>query len=341
MRDPHCPYDPPLATGATLPVPAWRALVYDVVESTKALLRTRLKAHQVRPVVLRGGLGGARIVVVLLVKDEAPRLPFLLGHYRRIGVEHFLVIDNESGDDVLGLLANEPDVSLFAARGSYHDARFGNDWVNLVLRRHCIGKWVVWIDSDEILIFSGRGGARLAELTAALDARGQESLQSLMLDMYSARPPAENVVGIGTDPLSVCDLYDRSGYVSRYETGSGTTWIKGGIRGRLFFPDVWTGPALNKTPVVKWRRHYAFLKSAHQLWPRRLNGCGRVESVLLHFKFTATSAQKMNDDVLRAQHTPEYDAYSQVRTASFVDDVTTRFVDGRNPAEDGLYAPVV
>jgi hypothetical protein len=34
-------------------------------------------------------------------------------------MDHFIVLDNESTDDVRELLADEPDVSLFQARGNY------------------------------------------------------------------------------------------------------------------------------------------------------------------------------------------------------------------------------
>jgi hypothetical protein len=293
----------------------------------------------VREIALRPDLADARIVVVLVVKDEAPRLPFLLHYYRMLGAEHFMIVDNRSTDEIGALLRHAPDVSLFAANGDFKRARFGTDWVNVLLHRHCVGKWVLWIDADELLVFSKRPDATLGELVAALDRCGQKSLATLMVDMYSARPARENIVAPGSDPRTVCDLYDRTGYVRHVDDD--IAWIKGGVRGRLFFPDVWSGPALNKTPLVKWQRHYAFLKVAHELWPRHLNGAGRLQGALLHFKFTAMSVEKMVDTAVRQQHTHEYEAYDEVNGVSFVDTMTARFVDGGSLVDDGLFEPVV
>ena len=285
MPDRQSPYTPASLNENAVRQPSrWWLLRYDLVESTKALSRTLIKAREVQTIALRPGLAEARIVAALVVKDEAARLPYLLAYYRRLGVEHFLLVDNESTDHVLDLLGEETDVSTFAARGDYRKARFGNDWINLLLRRHCPDKWVLWIDADEFIVISDREDVGLQELVTVLDTRGQKSLQAVMLDMYSDRPPNENTVEPGADPLVTCDLYDRSGYPRRFDAQSGTTWIKGGPRGRLFFDDVWSGPALNKTPLVKWRTHYAFLKSSHQLWPRHLNGDGRVHAALLHLQ---------------------------------------------------------
>jgi len=317
--------------------------VYSVSEPVRAVVRTALRRAEVREVTRRPGLATARIVAVLVVKDEAPRLPFVLEYYRRLGVDHFLVLDNRSTDGLRALLLPEQDVSLFAAEGVYGRARFGNDWVNGLLRRHCVDKWVLWIDADELLVFSERPEARLPELVDELERRGRRSLQALMLDMYSDRPAAENVVGPGEDPAAVCRLYDRSGYVRYTDPHTRTTWIKGGVRGRLFFSDdVWRGPALNKSPLVRWQPHYQFLKSAHELWPAHLNGGGApFGGVLLHFKFTSTAARKMVDTELRSQHTAEYDAYDAVYEASFLGDATSTYDDARSLVADGLFEPLV
>ena len=325
---------------------AWESLRrlvnFSVSEPARAVVRTVLKRSEVREVARRPGLATARVVAVLVVKDEAARLPFVLEYYRRIGVDHFLVLDNRSTDGIRELVLAEPDVSLFAADGVYGRSRFGNDWVNGLLRRHCVGKWILWIDADELLVFSRRPDARLPELLDELDRRGRRSLPTLMLDMYSDRAAEENIVRPGDDPLAVCRLYDRSGYVHHTDPFTRATWTKGGVRGRLFFSaDVWRGPALNKTPLVKWAWHYQFLKSAHELWPAHLNEGTTAAGLLLHFKFTSTSVRKMVDVDVRSQHTAEYDAYTAVHEASFVGEPTATFVDAGSVVADGLFAPLV
>ena len=87
-------------------------------------------------------------------------------------------------------------------------------------------------------------------------------------------------------------------------------WIQGGPRMRVFFghkPSA--APALNKIPLVRWRRGYVYRNGAHELLPRRLNltysrGGGSVTSgVLLHAKFhlLARSVTHRNTERTRVQ----------------------------------------
>ncbi|WP_138733977.1 glycosyltransferase family 2 protein [Modestobacter excelsi] len=313
---------------------------FAVIEPLKAHVRRVLKARQLRPVVIRSGLEGAHLVTAVMVKNEAHRLPALLRHYRGLGVEHFIVIDNESTDGLTELLGRCEDVSIYRAQGSFASARYGIDWLNTVLSRHCSGKWVVHVDADEFLVFD----SDLPDLPAVcswLEDSGRQSLQALMVDMYSGKTAIENVVNDGQDPLEVCNLFDGTGYERHHHWPSATTWVKGGVRGRLFFPDRWEGPALNKTPLVLWRRRYAYLRAAHLIWPRCVNGGLRTaETALLHFKFTPSSSALMVDETHRAQHTTEYRAYDAVREVTMVGEETREYRQPSDLTRCGLIARV-
>lgn len=318
----------------------------NLADGAKAHLRSIARSRQVRPVRLSPGLKEARHVAILVVHNEAPRIPYVLEYYRKRGIGHFIFIDNMSTDGTGDLLRPEPDISLFVAEGSYRRARFGIDWVNALLQRYCVGKWILHVDADEFLVFPDDDTQTIPDLTDRLARAGQISLQCVMVDMYSAGAPRDNVYEPGQDPLSVCPLYDRSGYASFLEQRTRTLWIKGGVRGRLFFGgDVWAGPALNKTPLVLWRPHYAFLKSAHQLWPPSVNDgairpAGQLRGALLHFKFLADISAKLSEEARRRQHTEEYGAYGLIAGdgagPQFVGPQTSSFEDWRSLERDGL-----
>ena len=99
----------------------------------------------------------------------------------------------------------------------------------------------------------------------------------------------------------------------------GNLWIQGGPRARAFFADdPHNAPALNKTPLVRWARHYAYVSSTHMLLPRSLNlvydenGGERASGVLLHTKFLSTFVEKSDEELTRGQHyagSREYRAY--------------------------------
>ncbi|CAB3758857.1 glycosyltransferase family 2 protein [Paraburkholderia humisilvae] len=323
-------------------------VIYNALEFSKAHIRRVAKAHQVAAVRIAPGLSSASHVLIMTVHNEAHRMPYFLQYYKALGFEQFIVLDNESTDGLRALLADEPGVSLFAARGSYKDSRFGNDWINSVLSRYCSGKWILYVDADEFFVYPHHDRRGIADLTAHLARNGQRSVNSLMIDMYSVNRTRDNTCMPGEDPASVCPLYDAYGYQTRFDPRSRTTWTKGGVRGRIFFKNAWDGPALNKTPLVYWRKPYAFLKSSHQLWPARLNqpaprSGNLISSALLHFKFLADLDDKLQAEARRRQHTSEYGVYTDQLHVKrdepdFVGAPTARYESWRSFVRDRLMA---
>jgi len=317
-----------------------------VIEALKARIRVIMKSQEVVPVSISPGLQDAKHVLVTVVHNEALRIPFMLDYYRAMGFEHFIVIDNRSEDDLLKILQGKTGVSIFMANGSYKRSRFGVDWVNGILSKYCSKKWVLCVDADEFFVFPHCDTKKISNLTDFMEKNNQKSFQCLMLDMYSDKGVQNNICGMDEDPLSVCRLYDRDGYVKKYDPLNQTVWIKGGVRGRIFFSNnVWDGPALNKTPLVFWKRHYAFLRSTHLLWPPQLNGGHlarqNLSGAILHFKFLADWKTKIARESLRRQHTDEYNAYSTAVTSmddglNFVGAPTGEYRSWRSLEQDGL-----
>lgn len=319
------------------------ALRLSLLEVPFVHLRSVIRRREWRPVTIRPTLASARVVLITVVKDERLRIDYFLEYYRRLGVDHFLIVDNGSSDGVLDQVRDDADVSTFVSTGDYRAARYAVDWVNGLLDRHCRGKWVLWVDADELLVFSADPDAHLHDLVDELERRGRPTLQTIMIDMYSDRPAQDNVLREGQDPLEVCRLFDARGYRQVISRDNRTGWIKGGVRGRLFFADnPNSGPALNKTPLVRWRRHRRFMKGTHQLWPSRLNGSTRLGGALLHFKFTHVAVNKIVDPAHRAVHTSEYDAYGEVETIPMADPhVTTTYHSAADLVAQSIIDPWV
>ena len=108
----------------------------------KVVLRLQRRYLQVRAFAKRQGLrtvmdrtGAIQDGPILFstVRNEAVRLPFFLDHYRKLGVVHFLIVDNGSDDGTLELLRQSEDVSIWQTTASYKRARFGVDWLNGLL----------------------------------------------------------------------------------------------------------------------------------------------------------------------------------------------------------------
>ncbi len=246
-------------------------------------------------------------------------MPFFLGHHRRLGVQHFLIVDNNSDDGTSAYLAAQPDVSLWTTAHSYKSARFGLDWLTFLMMRHAHGHWCLTLDADEALIYPYWESRDLSALTRWLDAQGLASYGTLMLDMYPEGKIGATSYVPGTNPFADLTWYDSGNYTVQVQPRMGNLWIQGGVRARCFFAaDPRRAPTLNKTPLVKWDRRYAYVNSTHALLPRQLNevydtgGGEKPSGILLHSKFLNIAVAKSAEEKARREHFSNsglYDSY--------------------------------
>ena len=249
------------------------------------------------------------ILCFATLRNEAQRLPFFLDHYRRLGVGQFCVVDNGSDDGSTDLLRQQPDVTLWHTTASYRASRFGMDWLNWLMRRHAHGRWAVVADADEILVYPDWDSRPLPDLTRWLDGQGRRAMGALMLDMYPRGSPDAQSYTPGQDPFEVLNWFDAYGYWVRRQPKLDNLWLQGGARARVFFagdPD--RAPTLNKIPLLRWHRSYAFMNSTHSALPAHLNrtwvpgGAETVSGVLLHSKFLPGTAARAVEEKERDEH---------------------------------------
>ena len=249
------------------------------------------------------------ILLFSTCRNEKIRLPYFLRYYREMGVNHFLIVDNDSTDGTREYLAAQEDVSVWSAQASYKRARYGIDWLNWLQRKHAHGHWVLTVDPDEFFVYPFCDTRPLPALTDWLDASSIRSFSAMLLDMYpKGRIDAQPYMP-GQDPMEIAAWFDAGNYVISKNRVYGNLWIQGGPRMRVFFPDAPAkAPALNKTPLVKWDRSYVWVSSTHTLLPRGLNlvydewGGEKASGILLHTKFLHTFGEKAAEELDRGQH---------------------------------------
>ncbi len=264
-------------------------------------------------------IGADAILCFSTLRNERVRLPFFLKYYRDLGIDHFLIVDNDSTDGSREYLAGQKDVSLWTTTASYKRARFGVDWLNWLQRRHGHGHWTLTVDPDEFFIYPFCDTRPLRALTDWLDASSIKSFSAMLLDMYPRGPLGAQPYAEGDDPFDTLQWFDSGNYTISRNHLLGNLWIQGGPRARSFFADMPDrAPALNKVPLVRWDRDYAWVSSTHALLPRGLNlvydewGGEKAAGCLLHAKFLDTFAAKAEEEMTRAQHyaaSHEYRAY--------------------------------
>lgn len=262
------------------------------------------------------------------MRNEALRLPNFIEHYRRLGVTHFLIVDNASEDGGVEALRSAPDVSIWRTEDSYRDARFGMDWLGGLLMTTGSGHWCLTVDADELLVFDGwtRGG--LGPLTQGLDAIGQHAFGAVMVELYPRGPLSTATLAPGDDPLSRLQWFDAGPFRQARQNPMGNLWVQGGARHRVFFgDDPARAPTMNKFPLVRWHWRYAYVNSTHALLPPRLNACWdgpgdpRPSGALLHTKFLADVLPRALEDQSRRQHFGQPDRFAEYYDAILEDPV--------------------
>lgn len=265
-------------------------------------LRRRHDLSRLR--VDEGAIAAAPILAFATIRNEMERLPFFLAHHRALGVGHFLIVDNASTDGSDSYLAAQPDVSVWRTDASYKLARFGVDWLMCLKFKFGAGKWCLTLDADEALILPG--GRSLGALVTHLAATGRPSFGAVMIDAYPKGRVNEGYYQPGTNPFDHLCWFDGDAYRAQRHRVFDNLWVQGGVRERVFFQDQPArAPTLNKTPLVHWRRGYAYVTSTHQMLPRRLNhvfDTGAPTGVLLHSKFLPQIAAKSAEELTRRQH---------------------------------------
>ena len=118
------------------------------------------------------------------IKNEMKFLPHFLKHYRRLGIKDFIFIDNCSTDGGVDYLMQQSDCTIFQTDRSFKDSNFGMDWVNVLIQDLCLGKWAIFVDCDEFLVFENCESEDLPEFCRKSKFNGFDTVAAAMIDMY-------------------------------------------------------------------------------------------------------------------------------------------------------------
>ncbi|MCV0425571.1 MAG: glycosyltransferase family 2 protein [Roseibium sp.] len=183
------------------------------------------------------------VVAVILAYNEALRFPYFLDHYRKLGVRHFIVIDNNSDDGTANLLVQQEDVSVISTAKPYRD--YKSVWRQLICERYLRERWVIFPDVDELFVYPGWPNLSINNLVRYLDNGKYRALFCPMVDMYPSGPLKNFSYETGQSFLEVCPWFDTVGYRynplkgshrKRYKTPA--RHVFGGTRERLFHQNV-------------------------------------------------------------------------------------------------------
>jgi len=154
-------------------------------------------------------------ILICVCKNEGWRLPCLLEHYRALGVEHFVFVDNGSTDDTRTLLAGQPGVDTYLCRAPFSTyAQRG--WLHQVIARYGFGKWYLCVDADEFVVYSGMDSHTLGDLAGLAEREGADRIRGIFVDMYGPGPLREyEHIETCPDVMAYCRYFDSAGYTAK------------------------------------------------------------------------------------------------------------------------------
>ena len=285
------------------------------------------------------------VLLVSCLRNEKSRMAFFCDYYRRLGVNHFLFIDNDSSDGFRDWAKDEIDVSVWHTTASYKSSRFGMNWCNFLLNTYGVGHLCVTVDPDEFLVYPHAESRNLHDLGQHLKDFKRESMSVIMLDAYSDRPLSDTILHEGEDPFEVCPFFDRDGYIQTPHPMNGI-FIRGGPRMRYYTAEKPAlSPALNKISLVWWQPRYRYVSSMLDMRPWRLNQPNSEDTIsvsgcLFHFKFVSSLKDKAEEERTRRQHYAqgrEYEQYRRERDPVFYEEgLSVRYQSPRQLVDLGL-----
>ncbi len=193
-----------------------------------------------------------RLVCAVMVRDEEEMLPAFVAHYRALGVESFIVIDDGSAIDPADVLRDQSgvEITVIRARGEFVATRHGMYWINEIMESS-LCDWLLFVDCDEHLLFPGSGEVKLPQFLDHLDSRGETAVHAPMVDVFDEGFASGGAISgrIQDHRLFAAEL--------RRERTLFPPWhaVSGGVRGHEIY--------LTKTPLVKASAGVRYLTNHH------------------------------------------------------------------------------
>lgn len=259
--------------------------------------------------------------VFAIMRNEMFFLPSFLRHYRSLGIQQFLILDDNSDDGTTKYLSAQPDCVIIKSGYTFSDVVGGMKiyqlWKNWIPSRFLSGQWAICVDADEFL-FLPADFASVKQFTDHLDHLGATAVGALMIDFH---PRTVSELDRKWCPKTLEELveaypyFDRGPYISWKAGSLRPRVISGGVRERLlrqyninkkyafsFRPkDIWRYlknlvlrsdqvGSIHKVPLVKWDAGRAYLHSHTLNTPPD----GGVILPIIHFKFTSAFKEKLD-----------------------------------------------
>ena len=277
------------------------------------------------------------ILLFTTIHNELWRMQWFLEYYRKLGIDHFFIIDNASDDGTSEFMLQQKDVHLFWTEDSYAQAYSGMRWINELIELYGQENWCLYVDVDEALVFPGVEKFGLHQLTKYMERNGHEALSAFMLDMY-AHDSRQQTDWQSNQDFTVYYPYFDNNYNIHGNFLCPYKRVTGGIRSRIFkISDIQT-----KIPLIRGGKNIKFLSSCHTITPAVLSD---VTAVLRHYKMAEICYDHYCKENAFASHMPgsqqRYSNYIKIlqglgKKYNFISKYTKRYENSKQLIKLGL-----
>ena len=307
----------------------------------------------------------AGISLFVMLRDEDYFLPFFFDHYRRLGVEVFLIYDDRSGPAAFDYLMAQPDTVILHSDYRFGDLVAAEATGEARPAQHVLkerlpeiflpNQWTVHVDADEFMILpSGYGD--LTAFVGHLDEIGQPYATAPMVDFYAETLDDRNYP-TSLDPFAGNPYFDAGPYYFWIGLNQPISF-SAGVRTRLLkrlcesHPDkvlalyggTFPRPQRQyKSPLLK---HGSGVTRAGEHMISVAPRPGDAAAALAHFKFCPNLDEKIAVALSERQHFGSSAEYAFLKAAvdflggeSLVCPETRRFDGPRSLEEAGLLTP--
>lgn len=122
-------------------------------------------------------------ILFCVIRNEIYRVKVFMKHYRNLGIEAFVFLDNNSDDGTAEFLRQQEDVILYTSSQQYSSAR-RVAWLNRLMAIYGQNRWCLVVDSDEFVTYIGCEKYSLPDLVKRAVRNNCNRVEGFMLDMY-------------------------------------------------------------------------------------------------------------------------------------------------------------
>lgn len=246
-------------------------------------------------------------IVLCVVRNGKSYLTEFLHHYRSLGIKHFVFFDNGSTDDSLGLLADQPDVTLLQCLLPYKI--YFQVFKRFLIKSFGHNVWSLVVDIDEFFSYPYSSDLSFSDFLEYQNLYKYNAVVTQMLDLFpkgkiSSKVDKDFRLDHKWYDISELDKQEYSPYVN-IVSNPDITFFSGGVRKAKF--DMSHDLALTKHALVKYDYTIKLLND-HSIENARVSDS---TACLLHYKYVGDFESYVKKAIKEKNHYNESQEYKK------------------------------